>query len=122
MGISVKETDLVRSCLDWLALHRIMAWRSNNTGIFDPAKKIFRTFHGRKGVADVLGVFPQTVELKDGTRVTFGNALAIECKKPGEVLRPDQEQFLQEIQQNGGIGICVHSLDELEDQLRPFMD
>src|SRR4051794_34452093 len=70
MGFRVKETDLVRSCLDWLALHRIMAWRSNNTGIFDPAKKVFRTFHGRKGVADLLGVFSQTVELKDGTNVT----------------------------------------------------
>ena len=73
-------------------------------------------------MADVLGIFPQTVELKDGTKATFGNVLAIECKRPGEGLRTDQSGFLQEIQQNDGIGICIHSLDELEAQLRPFMD
>jgi hypothetical protein len=36
MRVSTKETDLVRACLDRLALHRIMAWRMNNTGVFDP--------------------------------------------------------------------------------------
>ena len=34
MRLSNKETDIVRACLDWLALHRIKAWRTNNTGIF----------------------------------------------------------------------------------------
>jgi hypothetical protein len=121
MGIKLTETDIVRSCLDWLALHRIKAWRNNNTGVYDPAKKVFRSFRGEKGVPDILGIFPQTVTLDDGTVVTFGNFLGIEVKKPGEEPRLDQEQFLLEIRRNGGIGICVHSLDELEAQLRPLM-
>jgi hypothetical protein len=60
MRLSAKETDLVRACLGWLALHRVKAWRMNNTGIFDPARKVFRTFHGLAGVSDILGILPRT--------------------------------------------------------------
>ena len=120
MGIRSKETDVVRGCLDWLALHRIMAWRSNNAGVFDPLRKVFRTFHGLKGVADILGIFPQTVELS-GERVTFGNLLAVECKRPGEAPRPEQEQFLRDVRDRGGIALCGHSVAALDEQMRAFM-
>jgi VRR-NUC domain len=119
MGIRNKETDLVRAVLDWLALRRIKAWRTNNTGIFDPIKKVYRTFQGLRGVSDILGIVPQTVDLQ-GERVTFGNFLAIEVKRPGESLREDQEAFLQEIRERGGIGICVRSLGDLEQALKAF--
>lgn len=122
MRLTCKETDIVRSCLDWLALHRIKAWRSNNTGIFDPNKKIHRRFHGLRGVSDILGILPQTVRLADGGAELFGNFLAIEVKKPGEKPRPEQAMFLREIREAGGIGLCVHSLGELEEQLRPYLD
>jgi hypothetical protein len=121
MRASTKESDIVRACLDWLALHRIKAWRMNNTGIFDPVKKVHRSFHGLRGVSDILGILPQRVRLADGCEETFGNFLAIEVKKPGEKPRADQEAFLQDIRDQGGIGLCVHSLIELEDQLRPFL-
>jgi hypothetical protein len=121
MRLSTTETDLVRACLDWLALHRIKAWRMNNTGIFDPVKKIHRRFHGLRGVSDILGILPQTVRLADGAEEMFGNFLAIEVKKPGEKPRPEQQAFLQDIRAAGGIALCVHSLGELEEQLRPFL-
>ncbi len=119
MGIRNKETDLVRAVLDWLALRRIKAWRTNNTGIFDPIKKVYRTFQGLRGVADILGIVPQTVDLQ-GERVTFGNFLAIEVKRPGEPLREDQEAFLQEIRDRGGIALCVRSLADLEREMKAF--
>jgi hypothetical protein len=122
MGLSNKETDLVRACLDWLALYRIKAWRMNNTGIFDPVKKIHRRFQGLRGVSDILGILPQHVRLAGGEEETFGNFLAIEVKKPGEKPRPEQEAFLDDIRAAGGIAVCVHSLGELEEQLRPFLD
>jgi hypothetical protein len=53
--------------------------------------------------------------------VTFGNFLAVEVKRPGEELRTEQAEFLAGIRERGGIGICVHSLRELEEQMRPFM-
>jgi hypothetical protein len=119
MGIRAKEIDLVRACLDWMALRKIKAWRMNNTGVFDPVKKVYRSFHGLRGVSDILGIVPQTVEV-DGERMTFGNFLAVEVKKPGETLRTDQEEFLREIRARGGIGLCVHSLGELERQMQAF--
>src|SRR3954451_9878965 len=42
MRMSTSETAIVRACLDWLALHRVKAWRMNNTGIYDPLKKVHR--------------------------------------------------------------------------------
>ncbi len=121
MRLSTKETDIVRACLDWLALHRIKAWRMNNTGVFDPVKKTHRSFRGLRGVSDILGILPQTVRLADGSTETFGNFLAIEVKKPGEKPRDEQDAFLRDIREQGGIALCVHSLDELEEQLRTFL-
>lgn len=122
MRLSNKETDIVRACLDWLNLHRIKAWRMNNTGIYDPVKKVHRRFQGLRGVSDILGILPQRVRLADGGAEQFGNFLAIEVKKPGEKPRVEQEEFLHDIRAAGGIGLCVHSLRELEEQLRPFLD
>lgn len=121
MGFRVRESDLVRACLDWLGLHRIKAWRANNTGVYDPARKVFRSFQGVKGVPDILGILPQTVALADGRWMVFGNFLGVECKRPGEKPRPEQEVFLKDIQDRGGVGVCVHSLAELEEQLGPFL-
>jgi hypothetical protein len=122
MKLSNKETDIVRACLDWLTLHRIKAWRMNNTGIYDPVKKIHRRFQGLRGVSDILGILPQRVRLADGGAEQFGNFLAIEVKKPGEKPRAEQVEFLHDIRTAGGIALCVHSLRELEEQLQPFLD
>src|SRR4051812_36580230 len=121
MAVRNRESDIVRACLDWLSLHRVKAWRANNTGVFDPVKKVHRSFRGLKGVADILGIVPQTVELADASRVTFGNLLAVEVKRPGEEPRPEQRAFLDEVEHLGGIALCVHSVAELEKQLRPFL-
>ena len=121
MRLRVRETDLVRACLAWLALYRVKAWRMNNTGVYDPARKVFRSFRGEKGVPDILGILPQTVTLAGGDRVTFGNFLGVECKRPGQKPRPEQEAFLNDLRERGGIGICVHDLDVLERQLQPFL-
>jgi hypothetical protein len=121
MRLHARETDIVRACLDWLALHRIKAWRMNNTGIYDPVKRIHRSFHGLRGVSDILGILPRTVPLESSGQMTFGVFLAIEVKKLGEKPRANQEAFLQDIRDQGGVGLCVHSLDELEEQMRPFL-
>jgi hypothetical protein len=121
MRLSTKETDLVRACLDWLAFHRVLAWRANNTGIYDPARKSFRSFHGLKGVPDILAILPRAVALGDGGVITIGSFLGVECKRPGQRPRPEQAAFLREVQARGGIGVCVHSLRELEQHLQPFL-
>jgi hypothetical protein len=121
MRLTAKETDLVHACLSWLALHRVKAWRTNNTGIYDTVRKTHRTFHGLKGVSDILGILEQPARLADGRQTCFGLFLAIEVKRPGEKPRAEQEEFLAGIRARGGIGLCVHSLDELDAGLRPYL-
>lgn len=101
------ETVVVRQCLDFLALYGIFAWRVNNTGIYDPTRKVFRTFHGLKGVSDILGV------LEPG-----GRFLAVECKRPGEKLKPAQEAFQSTVTAAGGLALVVTDVKELEAHLR----
>jgi hypothetical protein len=121
MGLSTKETDIVRVCLDWFSLHKILAWRTNNTGIFDPVRKCFRSFHGLKGVSDILGIYPQAARLADGREMVFGSLLACEVKRRGEKPRPDQEWFLNQVREQGGVALCVHSVAELDDQMREYL-
>lgn len=96
------ESGLVRACLDLLHLRKVYAWRQNTTGVFDPAKRRFRTFHGLAGVSDILGVLPG------------GRFLALECKtERGRVTR-DQKVFLDAVRANGGLAAVIRDLRELE--------
>jgi hypothetical protein len=113
------ERDIQRACLDYLSYRGIFAWRNNNVGICDPRTGAFR-FHGLRGVSDILGIFPQTVDTVGHGRQIFGNFLAIEVKQPGKKPTADQQAFLDAISQRGGIGICVHSVEELEQALAAY--
>lgn len=100
------ENDVVRSCLDYLQLRGVMAWRANNHGTYDQASKRFRSFRGRKGVADILGVLPPG-----------GRLLAVECKAPGGKLSADQSAFLADVQARGGLPVVARSVKDLENAL-----
>lgn len=102
MGIpKPRESDLVRQCLDYLAMLKIMAWRQNTTGVYDPTTGRFRSFHGRKGVSDILGCLPG------------GRLLAIECKQPKGQLSEDQRQFIDDVNRHGGCAFVVRTIDDL---------
>jgi len=103
----IREADILRGCLEYLQLRHDLGlfWRNNTTGVFDPKFGGFRQFNAIgtiKGVADILGVLR-----KDG------RLFACEVKKPGGKLRPEQAVFLKEVNECGGIGIMVKSVDEL---------
>lgn len=118
----MRETDIQRACLDWLHAKGIFCWRSNQIPV--PLNGGgFRRFAGLKGVADILGILPQEVGVGlECTPVVFGNLLAVEVKMPKKKLRPEQSDFLREINDRGGIGLCVHSVDELERELEPYLE
>lgn len=121
MGIRNRESDVLTACLQWLQFQGVWCWRQNQGAIPLP-KGGYRRFVGLKGVADILGILPQTVQIVgESAPVTFGNLLAVETKRPGEKLRPEQEDFLRRVNDLGGVGLCVHSLTELENQLKPFL-
>ena len=100
------ENDVLQSCLEYLTLNGCLAWRSNNTGVYDPAKKCFRAFRGLAGVSDILGCLGD------------GRLLAVETKRPGGRLSAEQKRFLDAVRERGGLAFCVSSLQQLIDGLR----
>jgi hypothetical protein len=117
-----RESDVLSSCLRWLTYKGVWCWRQNQGAIPLPGGG-FRKFVGMKGVSDILGILPQKVEVVgEPGPITFGNLLAVETKRRGEKLRPDQAEFLATVNKLGGVGVCVHSVDELEAALAPFLD
>lgn len=82
----------------------------------------FRRVAGRKGVSDILGIVPQTIQVVGYDEPqTFGNFLAVECKTPAGMLTKEQAEFLSEIESLGGIAIVVRSVDELEREIAPYL-
>jgi hypothetical protein len=76
---------------------------------------------GLRGVSDILGILPQRVNVTGEGEVCFGNLLAVEVKRAGESPRPEQTAFLARVNELGGVGLCVHSVGELETRLRPYL-
>lgn len=112
------EGDILRGCLQYLALRGIFCWRQNQGAI--PLKGGgYRKFVGLKGVSDILGVVEeQAYSFKDDNPVTVGRVLAVEVKKPGGKLSREQKQFLDTVREKGGLALCVRSVAELELALR----
>ncbi|WP_422932077.1 VRR-NUC domain-containing protein [Singulisphaera sp. PoT] len=96
------EAPVQRGCLQILAAKRIFHWRSNNIPAFDRHGN-FRKFAGMKGSSDIIGCLP------------WGRFLAVECKAPAIPLigqragrlTPEQREFLEAINRNGGVGVCI---------------
>jgi hypothetical protein len=94
------ESNLVNSCLDYLAKRQVFAWR-NNTGAFAGEYKGKTRFfrYGAKGSPDILGIIR-------------GRFFGIECKVGRNKLSEDQAEFHRQILKAGGIVFTVRSLDE----------
>lgn len=59
---------------------------------------------GTKGVPDILGIYK-------------GRFLGIEVKTEKGKVRPEQEEFLENIRRHGGIGFVARNLDDVIDNL-----
>jgi hypothetical protein len=101
----VKEADVINAVFHYMGIMKIPVWR-NNTGALKNDKGRLVRF-GKKDSADITGIDPRT-----------GRRIEIECKAPGETLRAGQREFLDMINRCFGIGICVHSVEELKEQLK----
>jgi hypothetical protein len=108
----IRESDILKTILEFLAWRKIPAWR-NNSGAFGgvhinrqgQAKKWFVRF-GKKGSSDILGVLPPN-----------GKIIAIEVKKPGKHATSDQSVFLEEVRESGGLaGVCT-DIEDVKDLL-----
>lgn len=102
-----RETDLVKQCLDVLALRGVFAWRQNQGGMKATykGKSRFLRFAGVDGISDIIGVLPG------------GKMLTVECKMPGNKPSPEQKGFIEKVRQHGGIAVVVYDVQELIDVL-----
>jgi hypothetical protein len=101
------ETAIVKSCIDWLRMQRCNVWRQNSGAVTaknrDGSTRYVRfTGQGSEGISDIIGSTP------------WGQFLAVECKRPGEVREPHQVAWQKGIAASGGIALCVTSLAELD--------
>lgn len=97
-----KETQIQATILTYLlARGDVFAWR-NNTGAFSPRPGQFMRY-GTPGSADILGVWAPT-----------GQLLAIEVKRPGGKLNPDQEAWSARVRSAGGVYLLATSVEDVE--------
>jgi hypothetical protein len=101
----VLENSVLNAVMEYLSLKHIPHWRMNS-GATKTERDGFIRF-GSKGMSDIYAIGPA------------GISVWIECKRPkGGRLSEAQKEFLDCINRNFGIGIVVHSVEELEEQLR----
>src|SRR5262245_18167130 len=120
MRLLNRESDVLSACLQWLTLKRVFHWRQNQGAIPLPGGG-FRRFVGLRGLPDVLAILPRDCEVVGRGPERLAVCCGIEVKRPGEKPRPEQRAFLEQLNAMGGVGICVHSVAELEEQLGPYL-
>ena len=92
------ENEIQKAILEYLKIKKIFCWR-NNTGAFTKGDHFYR--FGYKGSSDILGILPG------------GRFLAIEVKARSGKLREEQKEFIDAINQNGGLAFVARSVDDV---------
>jgi hypothetical protein len=105
---SQPEKLIENQILTYLFKRGIFAWKNQSVGIYDPVKRIYRKnnnpFH-IKGVSDILGILPG------------GRILAIEVKTEKGRVSPEQQFFIQKINDRGGLAFVARSIYDVEKEL-----
>ena len=98
----MRESAIQKAILELLAYRGIYARRIMALGVPDPARAGgFRT-SPMVGVADIIGVLPG------------GRFLAIEVKVPGGRATPKQLEFLERVNEKGGLAFVARSTRDVE--------
>lgn len=106
----MKERDVLKAVLDYLAVKGIYALRLNAGDQFGSYKgKVWRKRGVAPGTADVLALVEDHLNHVP---------LFIECKRPGGKLSPLQESFKRDIEQRGMAYIIAESSADVEAWLR----
>lgn len=92
------ESQLLTDVLKWLKIRRVVYWRNTSTPV--PG----RTYKGRRGVADILGICPGS----------FGRLLALELKARKGDTSDDQKKWLAEVASAGAMTLVVRDIADLE--------
>jgi len=103
--MSQNETALVNSCLDYLAIRKIFAYRQN-TGAFKNNKGGFYRY-GVVGGTDIVIVIG-------------GQYIGVECKVGKNKQSPGQKEFQKALEKANGLYWLVYTIDELIENLKDY--
>lgn len=100
-----REVEVQRSILDYLKLHRSVAWAARfNSGVARFDNRFVRL--GFPGCPDILG------------QLVDGRLLAIEVKAAGGRASKSQTAFLEKSRRNHGVAFIARSVDDVTTELR----
>lgn len=88
-------------------MRNIFAFKVKSQGTYDPKEKRFRrpSKYYKKGTSDILGIYKSKF-------------LAIEVKTKTGKLNPFQKAFLENVNNEGGIGFVARSIEDVERYLK----
>src|SRR3990167_7357363 len=105
------EQEIQKSILEYLRIKKIVCFKHHSTGSTIRDGKAVFFAHSEKGISDIIGCTKE------------GRFIAIEVKKPGGRPSPEQLEFIEMVNKQGGIAFIAYSiqdvLDVFEGQARP---
>ena len=107
----VKEKETQKLILDWLRMHKVFCFKYNSGGIFRADGSGYMPT-GMRGISDILGVVPNI----------GGQFLAIEVKSSKGIVSKYQQDFMDNINNNGGLAFMARSLDEVIEVLKDYVN
>jgi hypothetical protein len=103
----MKEAEVLRQCMQYLKMKKVVFWRSNTGAArFGASESARYVRFGVPGVSDVIGLLPPT-----------GRMLALEIKSQTGRVRKEQTAFLKNVTAAGGLALVIRDVRELIEAL-----
>jgi hypothetical protein len=99
------EKYIQAQIMAYLNYRHIFAWVNKTQGTYNAKRGVFIKTQMKKGVSDILGILPD------------GRFMAIEVKRLGGKLSPEQETFLGDINKRGGLAFKADNVQVVADML-----
>lgn len=99
----MNESDILRTICEWFRDHNFFFWRMNNIPVFGRSKDGKMRFRALpkytpKGLPDIIVLHE-------------GRLYAVEVKRAGGKLRPEQKDICRKIEENGGKYVLADNLE-----------
>lgn len=105
-SFKISEKEIQKTILEYLQWNNIFSWRNNSGYIFTKYKgKTQMIKMGAVGSPDIIGIYK-------------GKFLGIEVKSATGTLRPEQKEFLDKINAEGGFAFVARNLDDVIKNLK----
>jgi hypothetical protein len=109
MGSNAEHSQLVKDCLEELALMGYVAW-PNRTGAGELHGRFIR--FGKYGSGDIIAILPMLIGGK-----LYGIHAELEAKTGDAVQKKHQKTHMQIVRKNGGVYLVVKSRGDVAAQL-----